>query len=186
MCKCCVVNTCLWKSAADAGETPAMQYVGAMRLKTARFAVALLLLTCAACRDSTLPTRATPGTYELTQIVVGDMHLSTPSNVSPFVSSGAGYGSVGEYWITSGSLTLRSDGYFVMMERDSLYCSYCAPTFVIRTKTGGGHWTISQAVLTTADTGGAPPTLGGHLEDSNVYVRVPFAALVGEYVYSKR
>jgi len=158
-----------------------------MSLNTPRFVVSLLLLATAACGDSTSPTRAAVGTYDLTQIVFPAVHLSVPANVSPFVSSSVGYGSGGEYWITSGSLTLRSDGYFVIVERDSLYCSYCTPTFVIKTTTRGGHWTISQAVLTIADTGFTSGlTLGSRLQGSDVYVQVPFAAVVGEYVYSKR
>lgn len=52
-------------------------------------------------------------------------------------------------WVLSGSLTLQADGYFILMERDSVWNGQ---SFSGQNHIEGGRWTSDGSLLTLSDT----------------------------------
>jgi hypothetical protein len=93
-------------------------------------------LCCIACQSSTEP-RGLAGTY----VLVSVYGYPLPDSI----------GHVGAQvdFITSGSMILRNDGFYVSMTRDSSYCASCSPSSFITADTTGGQWRASAASLVT-------------------------------------
>ena len=114
-----------------------------------RFASFAILLVAACTSDVTARATAPDpqaGTYTL-DAVDGDTLPAQPDYSS------------GSRWVLSGSLTLEPDGYFVLVERDSVWNGR---TFAGEEWTKGGQWTTDGSLLTLNDTSAAPiDTYGG-------------------------
>jgi hypothetical protein len=125
---------------------------------------ALLLLT--ACIRGSSATQPDPetGAYTLDS-VDGDTLPTQPEY------------STRSRWVLSGSLTLQPNGYFVLLERDSVWTGL---TFVREEWAAGGQWMVDGSMLTLTDTsadqmdayGGTSATYLGSIAPSGVLLRL--------------
>lgn len=94
-------------------------------------------------------------------------------------------------WVVSGSLTLQSDGYFVLTERDSVWNGH---TFAREDHLEGGRWMSDGSLLTLSDTAGAvldpygsaAATYTGSIAPSGVLLTIPADDGTETHVYQYR
>ena len=118
-----------------------------MKRNTALLRIAIVLVVCVACGDSTSPTLTAVGTYALT------LYRAQPLPALMVIGpAGETSGPTGEQeWALAGALTLQRNGFYLKTVRDSFYYPIGSQSIVGMLATGG-RWSVSGTSLTLADT----------------------------------